>query len=59
MKEEGHPAMLIRPYSIGDEAFVIALWTQCDLVRPWNDPKLDIERKAENPTRFIPGGSAG
>lgn len=37
--------MLIRVFDIADEEAVIALWNQCDLVRPWNDPHLDIQRK--------------
>ena len=24
---------------------VITLWERCDLLRPWNDPEMDIERK--------------
>jgi ribosomal protein S18 acetylase RimI-like enzyme len=38
-------AMQIRPYQPNDQAAVIALWEQCGLVRPWNAPKKDIERK--------------
>jgi ribosomal protein S18 acetylase RimI-like enzyme len=53
---EGYKAMLIRPYSARDETSVIALWTRCDLVRPWNDPKLDIGRKAKiQPDLFLVG----
>jgi ribosomal protein S18 acetylase RimI-like enzyme len=37
--------MMIRPYRPADEVDVIALWTTCGLVRPWNDPKKDITRK--------------
>ena len=33
---------LIRPISDGDEAAVIALWSACDLTRPWNDPAQDL-----------------
>jgi ribosomal protein S18 acetylase RimI-like enzyme len=39
------PNLLIRPYEAADEAALIALWARCDLVRPWNDPRKDIQRK--------------
>ena len=35
----------IRPYRESDEGLVVALWHDCGLVRPWNDPVKDIERK--------------
>ncbi|MHC4932422.1 MAG: GNAT family acetyltransferase [Planctomycetota bacterium] len=38
--------MEIRPYRPADEAEVIELWRQCDLLVPWNDPNADIARKA-------------
>ena len=41
----GPPAMTIRAYLEADEAEVVALWTACGLVRPWNDPRKDIARK--------------
>ena len=37
--------MRIRPFTIGDTEPVIALWRDCDLTRPWNDPARDIDRK--------------
>ena len=37
--------MQIRPYTPADETAVIALWQRCELTRPWNDPRKDIERK--------------
>jgi ribosomal protein S18 acetylase RimI-like enzyme len=37
--------MLIRPYAEGDADEVVALWRLCGLIRPWNDPRRDIERK--------------
>ncbi|MXX74114.1 MAG: GNAT family acetyltransferase [Holophagales bacterium] len=37
--------MQIRPYREADEDAVVALWHECDLVRPWNDPIKDIGRK--------------
>jgi ribosomal protein S18 acetylase RimI-like enzyme len=35
----------IRVYRPGDEPAVVALWTACDLVVPWNVPTRDIEAK--------------
>lgn len=35
----------IRPYEARDEDAVVALWTACGLVVPWNDPRRDIRRK--------------
>jgi ribosomal protein S18 acetylase RimI-like enzyme len=35
----------IRPFEPADEKSVVALWQRCDLVRPWNDPHRDIQRK--------------
>ena len=37
--------MEIRPFHAADEAAVIALWERCQLIRPWNDPKKDVQRK--------------
>lgn len=39
------PAVDIREFNAGDEEHVVALWHACDLVRPWNDPGKDIQRK--------------
>ena len=48
--------MQIRPYQLDDEAQVIALWSRCGLLRPWNDPRKDIERKlAVRPDLFLVG----
>ena len=35
----------IRPFAVEDTEAVIALWRDCDLTRPWNDPARDIDRK--------------
>jgi len=52
--------MKIRVYQPGDEAAVIALWQECGLVRPWNDPRLDIARKLSmQPELFIVGVREG
>jgi len=46
--------MEIRSYRPGDENAVIALWREGGLLRPWNDPKRDIERKlTEQPELFL------
>ena len=37
--------MQIRLFDESDQPSVIALWHQCGLLRPWNDPQLDILRK--------------
>jgi ribosomal protein S18 acetylase RimI-like enzyme len=49
-------SMLIRPYEPADEAQVIALWTDCGLVVPHNNPAADIQRKlAVAPELFLVG----
>lgn len=48
--------MQIRPFQPRDEPAVIALWEQCGLTRPWNDPRKDIARKvAVQPELFLVG----
>lgn len=48
--------MEIRPYRHEDEAAVIAVWDRCGLLRPWNDPKKDIQRKLnDSPDQFLVG----
>jgi ribosomal protein S18 acetylase RimI-like enzyme len=48
--------MRIRPFQGGDEAPVVALWTQCGLTRSWNDPHKDIARKLKiQPELFLVG----
>lgn len=37
--------MTIRPFAVTDTDEVVTLWEECGLVRPWNDPRKDIERK--------------
>ena len=37
--------MEIRPFRESDQDAVVALWRECGLVRPWNDPVQDIRRK--------------
>jgi ribosomal protein S18 acetylase RimI-like enzyme len=52
--------MEIRPFRPGDEDAVVRLWTECDLVVPWNDPHRDIERKlGVQPEMFLVGSEDG
>jgi len=48
--------MIITEYSPEYENDVIALWQKCELTKPWNNPKLDIERKMKvEPELFLVG----
>jgi ribosomal protein S18 acetylase RimI-like enzyme len=52
--------MNIRPFCQADEAAVVALWLQCELTRPWNDPRRDIQRKVRvQPHLFLVGVVGG
>ena len=52
--------MDIRQYQPEDEASVIRLWTECELVRSWNDPRKDIQRKLTvQPELFLVGELGG
>ena len=37
--------IVIRQYSEKDRQQIIELWKTCDLIRPWNDPTKDFDRK--------------
>ncbi len=48
--------MKILPYQPEYESAVIELWKKCNLTRPQNDPKKDIQRKLKvNPELFLVG----
>jgi len=52
--------MIIRTFDAADTDAVVQLWTDCGLVRPWNDPHRDIQRKVnEQPELFLVGESDG
>lgn len=52
--------MHIRPFRPADEAAVIELWQRCELTRPWNDPRQDIQRKLQlQPELFLVGEHDG
>ena len=41
----GDGSVALRSFRADDRAGVIDLWRRTDLVRPWNDPDRDIDRK--------------
>jgi|SRR5690606_32648368 ribosomal protein S18 acetylase RimI-like enzyme len=46
--------MKIRAFHPADKEAVVAIWTECGLTRPWNDPQRDIARKlTEQPELFL------
>ena len=46
--------LVIRSYRPQDEAAVVQLWLQCNLVVPQNNPRRDIQRKLQvNPEWFL------
>jgi ribosomal protein S18 acetylase RimI-like enzyme len=46
----------IRPFTSSDTEAVVILWQDCGLIRSWNNPQSDIERKlAVNPEWFVVG----
>ena len=52
--------MLIRQFTRDDTDAVVALWRECGLARPWNDPQADVDRKvAAQPALFFVGTDAG
>jgi ribosomal protein S18 acetylase RimI-like enzyme len=37
--------LVLRSYRPGDREALVALWSICELTRPWNNPHRDIDRK--------------
>ena len=47
-------AVRVRIFTNDDLDAVVELWHRCDLLRPWNDPHKDIQRKlADSPDLFF------
>ena len=46
---------VLRPFEERDRDCVIALWQEAGLLRPWNDPNKDIDRKlaAQKEPQFL------
>jgi len=51
--------LTIRPVKDGDEKDLIALWQDCGLLRPWNDPEQDIAHCRSTPTSDLFVGLLG
>ncbi len=48
--------LTVRPFRATDREAVVELWERCELIRPWNDPHLDIDRKlARDADTFLVG----
>jgi ribosomal protein S18 acetylase RimI-like enzyme len=48
--------LVVRPFTVEDQVAVIALWHECALVVPWNDPAQDIFLKLQvQPELFLVG----
>jgi ribosomal protein S18 acetylase RimI-like enzyme len=45
--------VIVRQFKQADEAAVIALWNECGLTRPWNDPAKDIAFAVAGPSSTI------
>ena len=49
-------SMEIRPFRPEDEDAVVLLWRRCELIRPANNPRIDIHRKMSvRPDLFLVG----
>ena len=44
---------MIRPATVDDASTVIALWRDCGLTRPWNDPGQDFARALATTTSVV------
>ncbi len=51
--------LIVRPVLDGEEKYLAALWQDCDLLRPWNDPDHDIAHCRSNPTSELFVGLLG
>ncbi len=52
----GDTRLIVRPFRWADQEAVVALWHECALVVPWNDPAQDIALKLQvQPELFLVG----
>ena len=53
MKQKSPSNFAIRQFVPNDTNRVIFIWEQCDLVRNWNNPNFDIQRKLNFQKEFF------
>ena len=53
MKQKSSSNFAIRQFVPNDTTRVIFIWEQCDLVRNWNNPNFDIQRKLNFQKRVV------
>ena len=53
MTEKKLTDLKIRTYEHVDMEDVIHVWEECGLIRSWNNPRLDIQRKANTQQDFF------
>jgi ribosomal protein S18 acetylase RimI-like enzyme len=53
--------MKIEVRDLGSEErdLAVALWSRCELTRPWNNPAADFDLALTNPSSTVLGGFAG
>ena len=51
--EDSPAEFRLRPLRAGDENELVSLWNDCNLVRPWNNPRRDIESARSSPSSEI------
>jgi ribosomal protein S18 acetylase RimI-like enzyme len=55
-RDRARPDLVVRPFQAGDTEAIVALWQECGLTRPWNDPYEDIALKVDfQPELFLVG----
>jgi len=53
------PALRVTEVTDDDVAPLVALWTTCELTRPWNDPERDIADARSTPASTVLVGRVG
>ena len=53
VRNAGRDKLTIRPYEDGDRDALVAVWDDCGLSAPWNDPDLDIKLYRDSPDAEI------
>ena len=50
---DANARLSIRAYQARDFTHLLDLWSDCGLLRPWNEPRTDIDRCVANPSSEI------